>query len=208
MTSRRLSIAGLAAAAAMVGALAALAWSAAMDDDATLPLPTDYAATVVSDGGSSEQNAALQDGEVTLAEYEEAVDRTVACAAARGVKVELQEGTDRMPSSIGFAADTMEAAERAKAELDACRTQFLGAIETTWALQQAALPASEIQAAHALLSECMVDRGTDLADGFFSVDDVNALFANRDRSEAGLQLLHAYQVCSQSVERELGYNLP
>jgi hypothetical protein len=145
---------------------------------------------------------------VTIEEYEAAVAQTARCASERGVQVEMVPRDGRRPSSIGFAAGSLAAADEAKKILDDCRAQFLSEIETTWALQQADVSADETLAAHRRLTECLIDRGQAFDDGLFSVDDLNLLLTKQDRSETDLRLLYDYQVCSKVVEQELGYSLP
>lgn len=151
-------------------------------------------------------------GRVTQQEYEAAIQQTAACAREAGVQIEMDAGAGLRPSSIGFAASgSIQDAEAAKSKLDKCRSQFLTAVETTWAFQQASASTSDVQRAHQRLTQCMIEQGAVIADGFFSVDDLNQLLVkstSKDRTEADLVLFNQYSRCRSVVATELGYTLP
>jgi hypothetical protein len=150
------------------------------------------------------QQAALADGVVTLQEYEAAVQRTLACATAAGVKVEPTPGAGLRPTSFGFASASREELAASHKRVDACREAHLNGIEMALAHQPVA--ADVIDQSRQLLAQCVSSR---LAVGSFDANSVvravEGSLASPSRSGADWDMLRAWDTCRSSVEEATGF---
>lgn len=196
-------------AAATIGSL--VLWARADSPaaaDPSLPSASDYSATAVG-SAAGDQARALSDGEITLEELNDATSNVAACLRDAGVTVEVVPGAGLRPATLHTTAGrTLADASGVGATLNACRAEHIDAVETAWALQQAHSSSDEISAAHQMVSECILERGGTIDDGFLSVDDLNELMLNRARTPAENQTFDAYRQCKAPVAEALGYQLP
>ncbi len=175
--------------------------------------PGQYGSTVAA-VTSDEQAAVLQDGVVTLAEYETAVQRVVACGAAAGLRGETIPGKGLRPSEARFTAPDSDGQPdaatvgRAQEAVAGCFREHLTDIQVAWALQGLSTPGATEKALRRL-TECIHDTGAPLPDATLTLDSLNAQLAKTDaRTDEDRAWRRAYFQCATVVEEEQGFKLP
>jgi hypothetical protein len=79
----------------------------------------------------------------------------------------------------------------------------------TWVLQRANPSPAEMRVAHERLTACLVDGGTVIEDGFFSVDDLNTLLVKREKMTTDDHALFTlYFHCRDRLSQEMDYVFP
>lgn len=104
------------------------------------------------------QQPALVDATISLAEYSAAVDATVACALAAGVKITVLPADGAAPPSFAFQAPDLAEGERIRGVLDGCKTIHFNAIQELWNAQHRPSP-EEAAASIRWMANCVSTAG-------------------------------------------------
>lgn len=164
----------------------------------------------------SGQAAALADGKVTLAEYEAAVERTLACGAAQGLVAERVPGRGLRPSEPRFSAPdpagqpNTDTVRSLNAVVDGCLKENLVQIQAAWMVQGLTTPGA-LNMALERLTTCMRDAGAPGTAETITLAGINAnlaRFAAEDRTQADTAWRSAYLPCRIQVEEEQGFRFP
>lgn len=150
-----------------------------------------------------EQWSALSDGVVNYEEHEAAIQRTIACATAAGVRMEVTPGAGLRVTQLGFVSSTWEENQASKKQLDTCVELHLNHI----ALARVAEPVGValIAESSARLVECMEATGTPGFDAATVRQTIDALVAKQNRSQADYNTLKAWDTCRMHVEEATGF---
>lgn len=117
------------------------------------------------------QSAALQDGVVSMGEFNEATAAYAACGETAGFTAEVVDSKGLRPMHVSFEipadadADPDQVVRDASAVLADCRMQHLDAVQTVWELQKQPPTDAEVESLYDWLDACLageVDPGTDL----------------------------------------------
>ena len=134
------SVRGVSVVAAGVAALAAVAVLAAMAWPGSAGAGPDEGAQVpageverIAQGAGPEQQAALEDGQVTNSEYVNAVYATVACIRAAGIPVSDPSWSGGRLEYTGGPFPTYEELQAAKPIMQACYEQHLRGLDVVQA---------------------------------------------------------------------------
>ena len=151
----------------------------------------------------AEQRAALADGVVTYDEHEAAIQRTIACATAAGVRMEVTPGSGLRTSQLGFVSRTPEENLTSKQQLETCVELHLKHIE----LGHVAEPVGPgvIADASARLVACMEGAGATGFDAATVRTTIDVLVTKRERTKADYDTLKAWDKCRMQVEEAIGF---
>ena len=150
-----------------------------------------------------EQRSALSDGIVTYEEHEAAIQRTIACAAAAGVRMEVTPGAGLRTTQLGFVSSTWEENRESQKKLDACVEQYLKYVETARASQP--VDTAVIADAAARLVECMKAAAAVGFDAATVRAEIDTLVTKQGRSKADYDSLKAWDTCHGQVEETVGF---
>lgn len=153
-------VASLLVGSALVAGLSFTFASAQLDNAPAQSPANDLQRTVAlaRESASESQQPRLTDGVVTWDEHEAAILDVAACARSAGVSVVVNGARGKRPTTVGFTAPTLEQAEVARGQLDACKQQYLDAVDSVWLAQNR--PSAEQEAAiERWLAECLTEQG-------------------------------------------------
>ena len=153
----------LALAVSAGGMIAAVAgFVSVVEGDGERPESVAEIVAEARSGAPEETLDTLADGEVTFDERERAVARTAACAADRGLDVELRNSHDGAPTDLGFSAATLEEAEKSRLILEECKAAHLNDIHKVFGAQNRP-DNEELSQGRVFFAQCMAESGIRVA---------------------------------------------
>jgi len=168
-------------------------------------------ATAVSGTTSPEQAAAMEDGVVTLAEYEAAIQRHYECAAAHGFTPNGEPSRGLRPTTISFIVPDADGEpdkatiDAARALIDECRFAHMEDLNLAWSFQQARMPESTVQASLRLVESCMAAQG--FVREYPTLDSLIGAFHGPGQESNEFQFVYGRE-CRLQVEEQTGFHLP
>lgn len=157
MTPKKLCIALAAGAALIPGVLLAANASRPAGPNGRAPTLAETVSGAQA-SANDEQAPALADGVVTWDEHEAAIAKVASCLESQGVSVTVETAAGHRPSSVGFAAPSLDAAERARALLEGCKQTYLSQVDAVWLAANRPTP-SDIERGAAYVRDCLGSAG-------------------------------------------------
>jgi hypothetical protein len=198
----------------LVAAVGVSLWSAGrISDSGSRSLPSvEEHARQVSETTTPFQRAILDDGQVTLAEFEDARAAAVSCARNAGATVNVEAGVGLRPSSYSVAADSEAALETAVGKLRECEREHSEDVASAWALQKAHFTSEDLTRALGALRTCLSERAPDyLVPELTSFADLEALVKREPEVPRGKEwdeMRRHYSPCKKGIEEATGFALP
>lgn len=159
-----------------------------------------------------DQQAALADNAITLAEYNAAVARVVACSEAAGVTISSLESRGQRPAAFSVDAATEEQLAKSVGAVHGCEEQHIREIQLLWSLQKAHYSEEDAQSALGALRGCLVRSGIE-----YSVNGIQDeaslaefLLVTPEHTVDPIWRLAraAYGPCKRTIEEDSGFVLP